>query len=146
MDWSFSATVWAIVALALIAAEIIAPGAFMLWLGIAAAVTCALVVAAPGLAPVWQMVAFALLSVLSVFIYVRFFRGRGRESDRPSLNRRAEQLVGRVVPLMAPIVDGHGRVQIADAFWDVEGPDLPAGARVRVVGVRGMTLEVRPQE
>ncbi|AXK71335.1 NfeD family protein [Lysobacter sp. TY2-98] len=146
MHWSFAATVWAVVALVLIAAEIIAPGAFMLWLGIAAAATCLLVVLAPGLALAWQLVAFALLSLLSVFIYVRFFRGRGRESDRPALNRRAEQLVGRVVPLMAPIIDGHGRVQIADAFWDVEGPDLPAGARVRVIGVRGMTLEVRPQE
>ncbi|WP_133500850.1 NfeD family protein [Cognatilysobacter terrigena] len=146
MHWSFAATVWSIVALVLIAAEVIAPGAFMLWLGIAAAGTVVLVVAMPGMAIIGQMVAFALLSLLSVFIYVRFFRGRGRDSDRPSLNRRAEQLVGRVVPLMAPIVDGHGRVQIADAFWDVEGPDLPVGARVRVVGVRGMTLEVRPQE
>jgi hypothetical protein len=50
------------------------------------------------------------------------------------------------VPLSTPIVAGRGRVQIADAFWDVEGPDLPAGARVRVIGVRGMTLEVRPTE
>ena len=86
------------------------------------------------------------MGLASVLVYLKVFRGRGRESDRPSLNRRAEQLVGRVVPLMSPIVDGHGRVQVADAFWDVEGPDLPAGTRVRVVGVRGMTLEVRPQE
>ncbi|MGY3265414.1 NfeD family protein [Lysobacter sp. HA35] len=146
MHWTFTATVWALVALVLIAAEIIAPGAFMLWLGIAAAATCVLVVAMPGVALVWQMIAFALLSVLSVFVYLRFFRTHGRDSDRPSLNRRAEQMVGRVVPLMAPIIDGHGRVQIADAIWDVEGPDLPLGARVRVVGVRGMTLEVRPQD
>ncbi|GAB1596566.1 NfeD family protein [Lysobacter claricitrinus] len=146
MHWTLNATIWALVALVLIAAEVIAPGAFMLWLGIAAAATCVLVVAMPGLALVWQMVAFAVLSLLSVFVYLRFFRSHGRASDQPSLNRRAEQLVGRVVPLMAPIIDGHGRVQIADAIWDVEGPDLPLGARVRVIGVRGMTLEVRPQD
>jgi len=146
MQWQMQTTVWAILALGLIAAEVLAPGAFMLWLGIAAAITCAIVFVFPTLAPVWQIVAFAVLSVASVLVYRRLSRGRDVESDRPSLNRRAQQLVGRVVPLATPIVAGHGRVQIADAFWDVDGPDLPAGAQVRVVGVRGMTLEVRPSD
>ncbi|GAB6195958.1 NfeD family protein [Lysobacter xanthus] len=146
MRWEFATTVWALVALGLIAAEVLAPGAFMLWLGIAAGVTCAIVFVFPGLPLVVQMLAFAALSIVSVLAYRRFFRGPGRESDQPSLNRRAQQLVGRVEPLVSPIVDGRGRVQIADALWDVEGPDLPAGERVRVVGVRGMVLEVRPQE
>jgi membrane protein implicated in regulation of membrane protease activity len=35
-------------------------------------------------------------------------------------------------------------VQIADALWDVEGPELPAGAAVRIVGADGMTLRVEP--
>ena len=35
------------------------------------------------------------------------------------------------------------RVQIADAFWVVEGPDLPAATTVRVVAVDGMTLKVQ---
>jgi hypothetical protein len=146
MHWQMQTAVWAILALLLIAAEVLAPGAFMLWLGIAAALTCGVVFVMPGLALIWQIVLFALLSVASVLVYLRLFRGRAVESDRPSLNRRAEQLVGHVVPLAAPIVAGRGRVQIADALWDVEGPDLPAGERVRVIGVRGMTLEVRPQD
>jgi membrane protein implicated in regulation of membrane protease activity len=146
MHWQMQTTVWAVLALLLIAAEVLAPGAFMLWLGIAAAITCGIVFVLPDLALVWQMVAFALLSVASVLVYLRLFRGRAVHSDRPSLNRRAEQLVGHVVPLATPIVAGRGRVQIADALWDVEGPDLPAGTRVRVVAVRGMTLEVRPQD
>ena len=36
------------------------------------------------------------------------------------------------------------RVQIADALWDVSGPDLPVGTPVRVVGADGMTLRVVP--
>jgi membrane protein implicated in regulation of membrane protease activity len=47
-----------------------------------------------------------------------------------------------VVPLERGIVDGRGRVQIADAFWEVAGPELPAGAHVRVTGADGMTLTV----
>ncbi|HEY4581940.1 MAG TPA: NfeD family protein [Lysobacter sp.] len=145
MRWELATTAWALVALVLIAAEVIAPGAFMLWLGIAAAATCLVVFVLPDLPVVAQMLVFSVLSVASVLIYRRFFRGAGPASDRPALNRRAEQLVGRVETLVSPIVDGRGRVQIADALWDVEGPDLPAGTRVRIVGARGMTLEVRPQ-
>ncbi|HZX79544.1 MAG TPA: NfeD family protein [Lysobacter sp.] len=145
MRWELATTAWAVVALVLIAAEVLAPGAFMLWLGIAAAATCLIVFALPDLPVVAQMLVFAALSMASVFAYRHWFRGKAPSSDRPALNRRAEQLIGRVEPLVAPIVDGRGRVQIADALWDVEGPDLPVGTRVRVVGVRGMTLEVRPQ-
>jgi len=46
------------------------------------------------------------------------------------------------VPLERAIVDGRGRVQIADAFWEVAGPELPAGVQVRVTGADGMTLTV----
>jgi hypothetical protein len=143
--WGFDATVWAAVAVALVAAEAIAPGAFLLWLGVSAAAVCLLVLLLPDTPFVVQALAFAVLSFLSIrFLRLRF-AGRQRESDQPALNRRAEQLVGRVVPLMDAIADGRGRVQIADAFWDVEGPDLPAGSRVRIVGARGMTLLVREQ-
>jgi membrane protein implicated in regulation of membrane protease activity len=34
-------------------------------------------------------------------------------------------------------------VQIADAFWVVEGADLPAGTPVRVIAVDGMILKVQ---
>ena len=59
------------------------------------------------------------------------------------LNQRANQLVGRVAALDQAIVNGRGRVQIGDAFWDVEGPDLPVSTPVRVVAVNGMTLKVQ---
>ncbi|TBR13421.1 MAG: NfeD family protein [Lysobacter sp.] len=145
MHWDMQATAWAVVALLLIAAEVVAPGAFLLWLGIAAAAVCAIVFVVPDLPLVWQMVAFAVLSALSILAYRRWFR-RVRDTDQPMLNRRAEQLVGRVVPLVQPIVDGRGRVQIADALWDVEGPDLVVGQRVRIVAVHGMTLRVQAQD
>ena len=84
-----------------------------------------------------------MLSFVSIQVYRSWFRKREPASDQPMLNRRAAQLVGRVVPLERGIVNGRGRVQIADAFWDVSGPDLPTGAAVRIVAAHGMTLEVR---
>ncbi len=134
--------VWACVALALIAAETVAPGAFMLWLGFAAAGVFAVLLVAPALAPIWQVVVFALFSFVSVALYWRLVRGRGRVSDQPLLNRRAEQLVGQTYPLDTAIVDGRGRLKIGDAFWIVEGPDAPVGTPVRIAGVHGMSLRV----
>ena len=133
---------WAAVALLLFAAETMAPGAFMLWLGFAAVVVFVGVLLVPGIPVLAQVAAFIVLSFISIQVYRNWFRSRERPSDQPALNRRAAALVGRVVPLERGIVQGHGRVQIADAYWDVSGPDLPAGAHVRIVGAEGMTLLV----
>lgn len=144
MSWNWPTVAWAAVALLLFAAEALAPGAFMLWLGLAAAAVFVLVLAFPGLTVLAQVAAFVVLSFVSIQVYRTWFRQRERASDRPLLNRRAEQLIGRVVPLERGIVQGRGRVQIADAYWDVDGPDLPAGALVRVVGADAMLLHVEP--
>ena len=133
---------WGAAALLLFAAEVLAPGAFMLWLGLAAAVVFVMVLLVPGMSLLVQAAAFVVLSFLSIQAYRTWFRGRERPSDQPMLNRRAAQLVGRTVPLEKAIVNGRGRVQIADALWDVMGPELPTGAPVRIVGAEGMTLRV----
>ncbi|WP_425480664.1 NfeD family protein [Lysobacter silvisoli] len=140
LDWQM--VTWAAVALLLFAAEALLPGAFMLWLGFAAAAVFVLVLVLPGMPVLAQVAAFVVLSFVSIQVYRTWFRGRERKSDQPALNRRAQQLVGRVVALERGIEQGRGRVQIADAYWEVLGPELPAGASVRVTGVDGMSLRV----
>lgn len=141
MRWDVAT--WAALALGLMAAETLVPGAFLLWMGFAAAAVFVLVLVLPGVPLLAQVAAFVLLSFVSVQVYRRWFRGRGRQSDRPLLNRRAEQNVGVVAPLDQAIAGGRGRIRIGDAFWTVEGPDLPAGTPVRVIAVDGMTLKVQ---
>lgn len=135
--------VWAAVALLLFAAEALAPGAFMLWMGFAATALFVAVWIVPGIPVLVQAVAFVVLCFVSVQVYRTWFRRGERQSDQPLLNRRAEQLVGRVVRVEQAIVGGRGRVKIDDAFWVVAGPDLPVGTEVRVVAVDGMTLKVQ---
>ena len=130
------------VALLLFAAEAMAPGAFMLWLGFAAVAVFAAVLLVPGIPLLAQAAAFVALSFVSIQVYRRWFRKRERQSDQPALNRRTAALVGRVVTLQAAIIEGRGRVQIADALWDVSGPDLPVGTSVRIVGGDAMVLQV----
>ncbi len=134
---------WAALAMLLMAAEALAPGAFMLWMGFAAVVVFVGVLLVPGIPVLAQVAAFVVLSFVSIQIYRRWFRNRARPSDRPLLNRRAHQHIGVVAPLEQPIVAGRGRIQLGDAFWVVEGPDLPAGTPVRVIAVDGMVLKVQ---
>ena len=141
MRWDVFA--WAAFALVLVAAEALAPGAFMLWLGFAAAAVFLVVLLSPVEIPLLvQVGAFVALSFVSIQVYRKWFRKHERQSDQPALNRRTAALVGRVVSLERAIVDGRGRVQIADAYWNVTGPDMPAGTAVRIVGGDAMTLQV----
>ena len=142
MRWEVVA--WAALAVVLFAAEALVPGAFMLWMGLAATVVFLAVWAIGDMPVLVQVVLFVVLSFVSIQIYRTWFRKRARPSDQPLLNRRAEQLVGRVVLLDQAIVNGNGRAKVDDAFWAVTGVDSPAGSSVRVVAVDGMTLKVQP--
>lgn len=134
--------VWAGLALLLIAAEALLPGVFLLWLGFAAAAMFLLLLVVD-LPLVWQALCFVVLGFVSIGIYIRYFRSREKPSDHPHLNRRGDQLVGQVFHLEQAIVDGRGRIKVGDAFWPVQGPDLPVGSRVRVLSARDMALQVQ---
>jgi inner membrane protein len=133
---------WWGVALALFAAEALLPGTFMLWLGLAATWTALVGLLLPmPVAAQWML--FAVLALISVAAGWQYKQRRPlMASDQPLLNRRGAQLVGQVHVLERAIVDGRGRLKIGDSFWSVTGPELPAGARVRVVAVDGGTLRV----
>ena len=137
---------WACLALLLIAAETMAPGLFLLWLGLAAAIVFFIVWLLPGLSLLMQVVAFVVFSFVSIAVYVKFFREKESASDQPLLNRRGEQLVDKIYNLETAIVNGQGRVKIGDAFWNVQGPDLPVNTAVRIVAVDSMNLRVIPAE
>jgi hypothetical protein len=134
---------WIIAGVIFLALELAVPGAFMMWLGIAAVLVGAisLVVDWPWQ---WQCVAFAVFALVSVPLWRRFAHRVETPSKSPLLNRRAEALVGRVFTLEKPIVDGTGSVRIDDTIWRVHGSDRPAGSRVKVTRADGANLAVEP--
>ncbi len=133
---------WLIAGLVLVILEIFAPGAVFLWLGIAAGVVGAVVFFAPYLDWKFQFTLFAVLSVVSIVVSRRYLKRRPLETDHPNLNRRGAQYVGRDLILDAALSGGQGRLRVDDTTWRVEGPDLPAGAKVRVTAVNGATLKI----
>ncbi len=137
---------WFILGVLLLIIEILAPGTFMLWLGLSA-----LAVGLVSLLVDWswqaQFIAFAVLSVAMIPLWRRLARKVEAPSDQPFLNRRAHAFVGRVFTLEKPIVDGSGTMAIDDTVWRIRGPDCPAGSRVKVMGFEGGSLLVdRPQD
>lgn len=141
-DTDWGAWAWGILTLLLLAGEVLAPGAFMLWLAFAAGAMFVITWLFPDLPFLAQAVLFTVLGFTSILIYRKWYRNREPESDQPALNRRTQQLIGKVLSLETAIVRGTGRVQIADAYWTVAGPDLPAGTSVRIVDADGLTLIV----
>jgi membrane protein implicated in regulation of membrane protease activity len=133
---------WWALGLALVVVEMLAPGIYFLWMGIAAALVGFLLLALPDLSWQVQVLAFAVLSVGSVAIgrwVVRRYLG---QTDQPRLNRRGEQYVGRVFNLEQPIVNGTGKIRVDDTTWKITGPDCDAGAKVLVTGADGVVLRV----
>lgn len=136
---------WWVLGLILLAAEMVLPGVFLVWIGIAALLTGVLSLLLWS-ADIWmwqtQLLVFALLSVAAVLIGRRLVTRAGNASDEPLLNQRGARLVGRTAILEEPISQGRGRIRLDDTTWLVEGPDLPAGGRVRVVASSGRQLTV----
>jgi hypothetical protein len=136
---------WWILALLLIAGELLLPGYFLLWIGVAAALMGVLLWVAPGLSLLTQAILFGLLAFAACFAYARWLRPKleRRAPGSARLNRRAEQMIGQRYELIEAIVNGRGKARVGDGQWLVSGPDLPLGSTVEVIAVDGTTLKVR---
>lgn len=138
---------WIILGLVLLGLEILAPGIFFLWLGAAALAVGTVSLTVWGLgAELWvwqvQVVSFLVLSVVLAYAGRSWLSRYDEPSDEPLLNNRIGQMVGQTATLEQPIVNGIGHVRLGDTLWRVKGPDLPAGATVRISGGSSDRLEV----
>ncbi|HEY9032146.1 MAG TPA: NfeD family protein [Kangiella sp.] len=136
---------WLVFGLVLLILEIFAPGAILLWFGVGALVVGVLQLLMPGvMPPEVQWLVFSLISVASLVLWKRYAKKHklDQDDDSGSLNQRSKSLIGREFNLSNAIVNGVGKVRVGDSYWRVEGPDLPEGNKVKVVGFEGATLKV----
>ncbi len=133
----------------LAAFEIIAPGAVLIWFGVAAMVTGLTCIATD--IDINQQ--FLLFSVLSIGMTIVFKLWQNKhptpvptDGSGNQLNQPGSQYVGQEFTLLTDIVDGQGRIKVADTSWRCSGPNIPAGNRVRVIAVESGTLKVEPVE
>ena len=133
--------VWLVAGLALCAAETLAPGGFLIWIGVAAvAVGIVEFFVSIDLTP--ALLLFAALVVAFVFVGRRVYGSL--DSGAPQLPlSRAHALISKEFYLDEAIERGHGRIRVGDSQWRVAGDDLPKGAKVRVVAVEdGVEVKV----
>jgi membrane protein implicated in regulation of membrane protease activity len=142
MDAIFSprdiALVWLVGGLFLCAAETLAPGAFLVWIGAAAAIVGAVAYFVP-LDLTHQSLLFGAVVVALVLIG-RDVYGSFHTQPGPLPQSRAHGMIGADFFLDEPIVRGYGRIRVGDSSWRVAGADCPAGAKVRVVAVEDGSL------
>jgi membrane protein implicated in regulation of membrane protease activity len=134
---------WMILAAVLFVLELVSPGIFLMWFGMAAAIT-GLIVFRYDISWQWQILSFGGLSLVAALFAAKYLRRNPSESERPLLNERALQLIGQSFDLVDPIVNGRGSIKAGDTVWRVEGPELPKGTRIMVVDVDGTLLKVVP--
>ena len=134
---------WLALGVLLAAAEIVAPGFFLIWLGFAAIVTGLIAWILPLGIPA-QLGIFAILSFVALYGARRWLKANPITTTDPYLNQRAGRLIGEVLTVTKAIEDGRGRAKVGDGEWPVRGPDVAEGTKVRVVSAEGGLLVVEP--
>lgn len=138
---------WVAFGLLILGIEIAMPSTFLLWPGLAALVVGIITLILGTENSIWpwqaQVIVFLLLSMIIAYFGKRFMKDKNlEESDKPGLNDRGAQMLGRTAVLDKPIKNGSGRIKIGDTTWRVMGEDAKAGETVKVVESDGATLKV----
>ena len=133
---------WGILAILLVVIEMLVPGTYLMWLGIAAGIVAIVLLPFPDLGWQVQLALFAVLSVAAVVASRLWLRRHPIETEQPALNRRGEQYVGRTFTLTEPIENGEGKLRVDDTIWKIRGDDTEAGVRIRVTGADGTILTI----
>ena len=139
---------WFILAAVLGVLEMALPGIFMIWYALAAVLVGALALA---IDMGWQLqlVLYVLAGVALLFASRRFAGSNSGKSDRPLLNERAQNHLGKVYELLNDTKHGRGSVKVGDSIWQVQlenNQDSPKGTGILITDVAGTKLIGRPHQ
>ena len=135
---------WWVLAAILLVFEMLLPGVVFLFLAIGAAAAGFALLVIADLSLEMQLVLFAVVAVASAVGLRPTLRRMQNQTAATNLNARGQAWVGKTFVLDQPILAGRGRVTLGDGSWIVTGPDMVAGAKVRVAAVDGTELKVEP--
>jgi membrane protein implicated in regulation of membrane protease activity len=135
--------IWAIAGVLLLIAEIIAPGFFLVFVGVAAIAT-GLFTLLFDLDTAPQLALFAIYAVLAVMIGKRWYGEPDGGDQGHTINEPAKRLVGKTVTAVTDVDDHGGRVRVGDGEWNARGGPAAPGERLTVTGVEGNCLIVEP--
>lgn len=124
-------------------AEVMIPGAFFLWMGIAALTVGVVNLAASDIGWAVSVSIWSVMSLVTVAGWLAYRRKNPSPRPDNGLNQRGAQYIGQVYVLSKPLENGKGEIKAGDTVWLVSGTEsLPAGVNVKVTGVDGSLLKV----
>jgi membrane protein implicated in regulation of membrane protease activity len=136
---------WMVAGFAMLAAETIVPGFFLLFFGVGAVFMGLFQLVFPGV-PLWiELLLFLAVSSL----WLSLFRSRLIQwFERRQPPKQVDRIEGETAIVLADIAPGAiGRAELRGASWNALnlGPaTAPSGARCRVVKIDGLTLHIQP--
>ena len=146
MTWiaTFQPWHWLVAGIILLGLETLGIGGFLIGTAIACFVQSLIVFFAPDLHWAFQIVVFAVNSIVFTFLYWKVFKPFNTKTDQPTLNDRAAQMIGRKTVIDADMPHGEGKIMFGDTYWRVQSESpLQNGDAVTVTGAEGMILKVQ---
>jgi len=138
--------VWAVIAVVCLILELSSGDFFIICFSIGA--VFALISAVLGLSIYWQILVFAVFSLLSV-VFVRPVALRWLHKNEPNRATNADALIGRTGRVTEAIAKGgNGYVQIDGDQWKAvsTGDDIAVGTTVRVIDRQSTIVTVVKSE
>ncbi len=138
---------WFILGLILLMGEAFGAAGFLLGAAVAAILTGVLVwlstyMVDGGMQWQGQILSWTALAIVCSLLYWKKFRASKQVSERPELNHRSQQLIGRKLILQQD-VNLEGRIQFGDTFWKVCCDEaLKSGDKIEVVDADVSTLTI----
>lgn len=140
---SMNGTKWLILGVLLLVLEVVTGTTYILWPAVAALIVGIIAFVLP-LGWEMQFLLFFILSGILLVVGHKFVRPKMRGGEPSDLNDRARSMVGMRVKAVADFDTGLGRVQVGDTQWraSIQDGNPSAGAELRVISVKGTTLQV----
>ena len=152
MEWFTTWTVWhwLILGFALLIAEIVIPGIFLLWWGLAALAMAGVMVLAPSLSLTTLGIIYAILATMLSLVWWKYQHGKDiTDEQKSSLNQRDHAMLGAKGVVQDISANGIGRGHFGDTTWRIQQQDhltLQIGDAIEVISVQGITLTVKKIE
>ena len=136
---------WIIISIVCLILELSSGDFFILCFAIGAAASS--ILAGCGLSLTWQIVAFAVVSALSLLLVRPALIRKLHKPHRERLSN-AEAMIGQTGRVSEPIEEGgYGRVAIDGDDWkarSADGSAIAKGTRVRVIKMESIIITVEP--
>ncbi len=117
------------------------------WVAIASTVVGGILWFKPHFPVIYQLGIFFAVAALGTVLTTLLMSGRKRDAEEaddeaPQRVMRVERLIGYVITLETPIVNGNGQFEIQGVTLRIRGRDCEAGEKVRVVSIDGINREL----